>query len=116
VAQCRHGRGSLCISIFGHSNLFEISYFVLEIYFPMHHKCPNVRMNSSPLDTAMEEFVDSPSRFVASSSYLGLAAHTWVSPCLVTRYKRPSEWSIEPHVPPPGRDSTFQTSSPVIKS
>ena len=49
---------------------------------PMHHRCLKVRMKTSPLEIASEEFVSSPlpSSLTVSSSYLGLAARTTVSP------------------------------------
>src|SRR5687767_9924175 len=85
----------------------------------MHHRCLKVRMKISPFEMASEELVPTPgpSEFLARTSYLGLAAKTRVWPSRIKTYRRPSAWTIEPQVaPPPGRFSTFQTSSPVLRS
>src|SRR5688572_33127603 len=52
-------------------------------YFPAlakHHSPLSVRKNNSPLDAASEALVGSPTEFVASNSYLGLARRTKTSP------------------------------------
>ena len=49
--------------------------------FPIHHRRLNVRMKMSPFEITTDELVDSlPSKLVASSLYLGLAAKTKVFP------------------------------------
>src|SRR5882724_11436655 len=84
----------------------------------MHHRCSNVRMNTSPSEIASDEFVSSPdpSEFRASSSYFGFAANTHVSPLRVSTYSRPSAWTIDPHVTVPAGRFAFHTSSPVFSS
>src|SRR3954468_12451801 len=87
-------------------------YFFAE----MHHRYLYPRMSRSPSTIAIDPYTSSGNLFrTSTSTFVGSAFTTTVSPARLVTYSRPPAWTSDAHVEPISR-SCFHRSLPVFNS